>query len=142
MMRRRSRAEDAQWLKRRGGAYCLDPVTPRSARLPRLVCVSPTCVYAAIGQHGPLWVTPDLCVPQMRTTMAPGRGRYGQRTPARLLLLPLLLPPCPPLLAHTLLLLANTEEDRGTRVPPLGIKLTHSGYGNRSFMYHRDIPSM
>jgi Double zinc ribbon/Adenylate and Guanylate cyclase catalytic domain len=26
--------------------------------------------------------------------------------------------------------------------PPLGIKLTHSGYGNRSFMYHRDIPSM
>jgi hypothetical protein len=25
---------------------------------------------------------------------------------------------------------------------PLGIKLTHSGYGNRSFMYHRDIPSM
>jgi hypothetical protein len=25
---------------------------------------------------------------------------------------------------------------------PLGIKLTHSGYGNRSFLYHRDIPSM
>ncbi len=25
---------------------------------------------------------------------------------------------------------------------PLGIKLTYSGYGNRSFMYHRDIPSM
>jgi hypothetical protein len=24
----------------------------------------------------------------------------------------------------------------------LGIKLTHSGYGNRSFLYHRDIPSM
>jgi hypothetical protein len=81
------------------GAYRLDPVTPRSARLPRLVCVSPTCVYAAIGQHGPLWVTPDLCVPHMRTTMAPGRGRYGQRIPVRLLLL-LLLPPCLPLLAQ------------------------------------------
>jgi len=25
---------------------------------------------------------------------------------------------------------------------PLGIKLTRSGYDNRLFMYHRDIPSM
>jgi hypothetical protein len=27
-------------------------------------------------------------------------------------------------------------------LPPLGIKLTGFEYGNRSFMYHRDIPSM
>jgi predicted ATPase len=29
-----------------------------------------------------------------------------------------------------------------TGVAPLGIKLTGFEYGNRSFMYHRDIPSM
>ncbi len=28
------------------------------------------------------------------------------------------------------------------RVETLGIKLTRSGYGNRSFMYHKDTPSM
>jgi hypothetical protein len=38
--------------------------------------------------------------------------------PTRLLRLLRLLPPCPPLLAQSLLILTDAEEDRGTRVPP------------------------
>jgi hypothetical protein len=53
-------------------------------------------------------------------------GVMGQRIPVRFLLLPLLLPPCPPLLAQSLLILADYEETRGTRVLPDGVWLRGS----------------
>lgn len=37
---------------------------------------------------------------------------------------------------------AHAPAARQAGLDPLGIKLTGFEYGNRSFMYHRDIPSM